>query len=352
MVRLPKPRSLPPLKGGGGATISGSLDSLVTINSLEKGRESPLIIKPRNPGLKLEHWIKDNLDRINRELLLHGGILFRGFDVGSIENFSGIIKTTSSSFASYKDQHTPRSRLIDGIYTSTDYPADHVVPFHSENSKNQTWPKKIWFYCASPPDQDGETPIADNRVVYRKLPENIREAFAKRNVLYRRNVGQHLGLPLNVIFQEADYETIQRNIESDGSIHLDHINDEHVRIEHVAQGVARHPETNEMVWFNQAHLFHVSGLPLDVAATLLETFGEMNLPSNAYFGDAECIPDEMLEAIRTTFDEVAVTFSWEQDDVLLLDNMLMSHGRRPYQGGRKIAVAMTEPFVPDQKIML
>jgi hypothetical protein len=31
----------------------------------------------------------------------------------------------------------------------------------------------------------------------------------------------------------------------------------------------------------------------------------------------------------------------------MLDNMLVAHGRAPYEGARKIAVAMTEAFTGD-----
>jgi len=35
-----------------------------------------------------------------------------------------------------------------------------------------------------------------------------------------------------------------------------------------------------------------------------------------------------------------VAFPWETHDVLLLDNMLVCHGRKPYKGERTILVAM------------
>jgi alpha-ketoglutarate-dependent taurine dioxygenase len=36
----------------------------------------------------------------------------------------------------------------------------------------------------------------------------------------------------------------------------------------------------------------------------------------------------------------AISFRWERGDVLLLDNYLVAHGRNPYEGPRKILVAM------------
>jgi hypothetical protein len=38
-----------------------------------------------------------------------------------------------------------------------------------------------------------------------------------------------------------------------------------------------------------------------------------------------------------------VAFPWQKGDILLLDNMLVAHGRAPYAGPRKVVVAMAEP---------
>ena len=35
-------------------------------------------------------------------------------------------------------------------------------------------------------------------------------------------------------------------------------------------------------------------------------------------------------------------FPWQRGDIILLDNMLVAHGRDPFRGPRKIAVAMGE----------
>lgn len=42
------------------------------------------------------------------------------------------------------------------------------------------------------------------------------------------------------------------------------------------------------------------------------------------------------------YEACAVRFDWQKGDVILLDNMLAAHARDPFEGPRKIVVAMGE----------
>ncbi len=53
--------------------------------------------------------------------------------------------------------------------------------------------------------------------------------------------------------------------------------------------------TGEMVWFNQAHLFHFSSFQSKVREALLSFYQENELPRNAYYGDNSPIESTVLE---------------------------------------------------------
>jgi alpha-ketoglutarate-dependent taurine dioxygenase len=50
----------------------------------------------------------------------------------------------------------------------------------------------------------------------------------------------------------------------------------------------------------------------------------------------------VLEEVRATIKQEIRTFRWRQGDLLMLDNMLVCHGRMPFKGPRKILVSMTD----------
>ena len=76
---------------------------------------------------------------------------------------------------------------------------------------------------------------------------------------------------------------------------------------------------------------------------LLEVVEPDQLPRNVYYGDGAPIEDGVLDEIRGVYREVQVVFPWLAGDVLMLDNMLVAHGRTPFHGDRKVIVAMADP---------
>jgi alpha-ketoglutarate-dependent taurine dioxygenase len=98
------------------------------------------------------------------------------------------------------------------------------------------------------------------------------------------------------------------------------------------------------VWFNQAHLFHISSLPEDIRQSLAELYTEADLPRQAYYGDGAAIEVAALDEVRRAYRQASVTFPWKAGDVVLVDNLLVAHGRRPFSGPRRVLVAMAEPM--------
>ncbi|HKR15495.1 MAG TPA: TauD/TfdA family dioxygenase [Pyrinomonadaceae bacterium] len=322
-----------------------SRESLVRQEYLSPDEELPLVLYPQGDEVDLVDWVRDNLDFIERNLIRHGGVLFRDFEIAQEWKFEQLVRAFSPNLIDYLDQHTPRTRLTEAVYTSTEYPADHYIPFHSENSKNHVWPRKIWFFCLQPAATGGETPIADNRKVFQRLDPRIKEQFINRNVMYVRNFGEGVGLSWQTAFQTDDQNVVEDHCRRFGMEYTWKDNNR-LRLRHVCQAIAHHPDTGEAVWFNQAHLFHVAGLDKAVRDSLLDLFSEEELPSNAYFGDGSRIDDSIIEEIRECYRHVAVTFPWQAKDVLMLDNMFVAHGRKPFSGSRRILVAMADAYGP------
>lgn len=77
---------------------------------------------------------------------------------------------------------------------------------------------------------------------------------------------------------------------------------------------------------------------------LLGMVGQERLPRNVYFGDGSVISDEMMKVVGEAYEACAVRFDWRRGDVVMVDNMLAAHARDPYEGPRKIVVAMGDIY--------
>lgn len=240
----------------------------------------------------------------------------------------------------YTERSTPRSRVSGNVYTSTEYPADQTIPQHNESAYSEQYPDNVFFHCALAARSGGETPVADSEAVLRALPGDLVERFRAHGVLYTRTYHAGIGLPWQEVFQTDDRGQVERycaehgiQTEWDGSL---------LRTRQVRPALATHPRTGRTVWFNQAHLFHVGALQPSVRDGLLELFSERDLPRNAYVGDGSPISEAELAAINAAFAAATLAEPWATGDVLMIDNLLVSHGRRPYEGDRRVLVAMTK----------
>ncbi|MFT4924016.1 MAG: alpha-ketoglutarate-dependent taurine dioxygenase [Phenylobacterium sp.] len=268
-----------------------------------------------------------------------GGLVFRGFAMCDEHQFTQFVNAFGQQLLNYDYASTPRSEVAKGVYTSTEYPAHQVIPLHNEQAYTRSWPQKIWFHCVTAAEQGGETPIADSRKIYQKMDPQVKDKFTKHGLLYVRNYGNGLDLAWQEAFTTSNKSDVERFCDNNQISYLWKADGE-LQTRQVCQAVAQHPTTKEMVWFNQAHLFHISNLEPVIRETLISIVGEENLPRNVYYGDGSPIEHATLVHIRDILEQCKVSFRWQQGDVMMLDNMLAAHGRSSYKGKRKVVVAM------------
>jgi alpha-ketoglutarate-dependent taurine dioxygenase len=158
-------------------------------------------------------------------------------------------------------------------------------------------------------------------------------------VMYVRNYRDGIDLAFEEVFGTSDRGEIERFCQK-ANIECEFLSDSRLRTRQRCPAVAVHPRTGRTVWFNQAHLFHTSNLDLAILSTLRTLYDEEDLPRNCYYGNGSAIDSTDLDCVREAYRQERVVFPWREGDVLMLDNMLVAHGREPFIGDRKIAVAM------------
>lgn len=299
-----------------------------------------LAIELKDHTLDVLTWIEENKLFLEELLLTYGAILLRDFELYSVTGFNKVAKIFCNHLFDYQYRSTPRTKLGGQIYTATEYPKHRFIPLHNENSYQHSWNSKILFFCIIPALEGGETILGDSRRVYNMIDRGIVERFNQDGVLYVRNYHKNVDLSWQEVFQTKDRNIVEQYcIENNINFEWGYGNPE-LRTTQVSQATIIHPITRQHVWFNQAHLFHSSAIDLEDRAALIKELGVENLPRNTFYGDKEEIPLEILEHIHEVYNKEKIKFPWHQGDILIVDNVLMAHGRETFKGDRKVAVAM------------
>ncbi|MFG6101398.1 amino acid adenylation domain-containing protein [Leptothoe sp. EHU-05/26/07-4] len=314
---------------------------LVKTGSLQSEQSLPYVIQPDDGhDIDLADWAASKREFIELNLLKHGAVLFRGFQLNSVPEFEKVANAICPKlFGNYGD--LPREGVSNKVYGSTPYPSDRAILFHNESSHMHQWPLKIWFFCMQPAQEGGETPIVDCRKVYQLLDPKLRKRLEEKRLRYVRNYIEGLDVSWQNFFHTDDKEAVEAYCRQSG-IAFEWLSDNGLRTYKICPAVSSHPKTGDSVFFNQVQLHHISCLESSVRTSLLSSLEEGKLPRNVYYGDGSPIEDSVMAEIGEIYDQTKISFPWEKGDILMLDNMLVAHGRNPYVGSRKIVVAMGE----------
>jgi alpha-ketoglutarate-dependent taurine dioxygenase len=305
----------------------------------------PLVISPAAAGVSLVQWGTAQREVLQDWLCRWGALLFRGFDLATPEQFHAVVNAIGGAPLDYHERSSPRSEIIPGIYTSTDYPANQSIFPHNECSYTTTYPMKLFFFCETPPASGGETPIADTRRILARLSPATRAKFERKGWMLVRNFhgGKGAGYSWQSAFQTDDPKALERYCQEQ-DILLEWRPKNALRARHIHAAIEPHPKSGELTWFNHAAFFHYSTFEPSMREALILAYGRENLPNDTFYGDGSEIEPDVMNEIRAAYRAELVSFAWQKGDLLMIDNMLASHSRAPYQPPRKILVAMTEPY--------
>jgi alpha-ketoglutarate-dependent taurine dioxygenase len=281
-----------------------------------------------------------NLVDLTDLLVKEKALVFRGFGI-TAESYDEVATALLPRRLAYIHGNSPRTKVGQNVYTSTEYPREFTISMHNEMSYAHTWPSRLLFFCEQAPTSGGATPVVDGQLWLQSIDPEIRDAFAG-GVRYIQNLhdGYGLGKSWQATFETEDPSEVEAFLDNAGA-DWKWKSDGTLWISQLRPAMTRHPVTDTEVWFNQADQFHVAGLG-DDAREMAELLSEDEMPQSVTFADGSPIPAEYITHIQETGLRLAVDVDWQAGSLLLIDNVLVGHGRRPFAGPRRVLVAMSD----------
>lgn len=295
-------------------------------------------------------WAEANAGAIQEAVSRAGVMLIRGFELATPQDFRALCHAIEPALRNYTGGDSPRTGVAEQVYTSTEYDASLEVLLHNELSYAGWSPRLVFFGCLLPAEEGGQTQVADGREIYRSLPAAVRERFESRGIAYLQHLWDAEGAPgigksWQETFETRDRAEVEAYLARSGMTF--EWTDFGLRTRAPHPAVMTHAVTGETCWRNQADQWHrdMPGVKVSFGAKDDPRFdprtaGEETLGNHVTFGDGSPIAVEELEAVRRVSRAAEVLFPWQAGDVMVLDNVLAMHGRKPYRGPRRVLVAM------------
>ncbi|WP_369359711.1 TauD/TfdA family dioxygenase [Streptomyces sp. cg2] len=284
-------------------------------------------------------WLADHRDLVRARVAEHGAVLVRGLGLTDRAAAATAIHAVVGRPMTEREGFAPREVYGEGMYSSSQWPADQPMCMHNELSYATDFPGLMAFACLVAPAVGGVTAVADTRAVLADLPADLVARFESIGWRLTRTYNPLVGVPWQDAFGTCDRAVVERYCEQHALTYA-WDSDGGLRTSQLRAAVVHHPVTGERCWFNQIAFLNEWTMARDVREFLTLEFGPEGLPFNTFYGDGEPLDRTTVDLINDVYEAHTLREPWQPGDLMVVDNVRMAHSREPYRGERKIVVGL------------
>ncbi len=293
-----------------------------------------------SPTLTQVHeWLGKNKKRLLEQLSRHGAILFRGLPVNSDSDFDSVIRSFGLKNFTYAESlsNAVRRNRTERVFTANEAPASVSIFLHHEMAQTPVYPSKLFFYCEQAAISGGATPLCRSDILLQELTKQAPEFVAaclKLGVRYS-NVMPNIddlesgqGRSWRSTLSTDDKSAAEDKLRKLG-YQWEWLEQDSLRVTTAVLPAVRETDNGRQVFFNQ----------------LIAAFRGWKDTRNATeksirFGDDSAISTQAMAKAIHIGDELSFDIPWQSGDVALVDNFLVMHGRRPFEGQRRVLASL------------
>ena len=288
---------------------------------------------------QVHKWLGENKERLLEQLSRHGAILFRGLPVNSDSDFDSVIQSFGLKNFTYGESlsNAVRRNRTERVFTANEAPASVSIFLHHEMAQTPIYPSKLFFYCEQAAHSGGATPLCRSDILLQELTKQAPEFVAaclKLGVRYS-NVMPNIddlesgqGRSWRSTLSTDDKSAAEDKLRKLG-YQWEWLEQDSLRVTTAVLPAVRETDNGRQVFFNQ----------------LIAAFRGWKDTRNATeksirFGDDSAISTQAMAKAIHIGDELSFDIPWQSGDVALVDNFLVMHGRRPFEGQRRVLASL------------
>lgn len=243
-----------------------------------------------------------------------GLLLFRGFG------------TTYKQMLEFSDKFSsgyvrdPARQIVDspgGSVQLVDNGTGYVPP-HCENAVSPFRPDVVWFCCAVPAAEGGETLFWDGLQVWEELSEQVKQIFSSKKIKFIFDFGVH-GWK-RFFGENTTIDDAKRALEKFEGVHYSIKDDLSIHLEYVCSAVVKTKFDGKYAFANSI----ISSV----------TYSKAGL-KRVTFEDGSPISDVIINEIKTVLNKMTGAIPWQSGDLVMIDNSRFLHGRREFKDTRR-----------------
>ncbi|HAJ76413.1 MAG TPA: SyrP protein [Gammaproteobacteria bacterium] len=301
--------------------------------------EFPCIETATGNDINLGLWIQDNRARLIDLVERSGAVLLRGFPLDSDLDFDAAISEFDLPGFTYQESLSNAVRInrTEKVFTANEAPADIEIFLHHEMAQTPLYPSKLLFFCEQAPQQGGATALCRSDVLLEAMRGQKPQFVEKCKTMGLKYT--------NIMPAEADaasgqgrswkgtlscddrVEAEKRLSELGYSWHW--MDDGSLKVTTRVMPAIRVTDSGVEVFFNQL-----------IAAFMGWKDSRNDSEKSVCFGDDSEIHGDDMQQVASLAEKFSYDLQWQEGDMAIIDNFLVLHGRRPYQGERCILASL------------
>jgi len=284
-------------------------------------------------------WIRQHREAVTAQLDESGAILLRGFGLSTDADFDRVIQAFGWPNFTYADSlsNAVRRNRTERVFTANEAPPDVSIFLHHEMAQTPIYPSRLFFFCEQPAESGGATPICRSDQLLARLaevaPEFVRDCETK-GVRYSQTMPP--AEDLNSGQGRSWRSTLSADSPSAAETKLRQLGyqwqwqeDDSLSVTTPVLPAVRELADGSRSFFNQ------------LIAAFFGWQDARNQSQKAIrFGDGSTINSDAMALAIELAEELTVDLVWQRGDVAIVDNFRVMHGRRSFQGERRVLASL------------